>query len=63
MARVLTKVLRPINHIPLASKVVYSVRDAFRINFLLSTLSEIFTFFETHRVFNAIFEHGARFLT
>lgn len=63
MARVLTKILRPINHVPLASEVVYSMGDTFCIYFFLGTLSEILTLFETQGVFNTVFEHRTRFLT
>jgi len=63
MPRVLAKVLCPVNHVALASEVVNAVRNALRVYILLGTGSEIFLFFKTVGLFDAIFKHSSRLLT
>ena len=62
MPRVLSEVLRPIHHEPLASEEVYPIGYALRIDLLTSALLEIFVFLEALAVFHAGLVHLAGLL-
>ena len=63
VARVFPKVLRSVNHVALAPKIVDSMGYTLGVNTLLSTSSKIFFFLEAEGVFNTILKHRTRFLT
>lgn len=63
MARVLSKILSPINDVSLASEVVNAMWDTLGVNILLGACSEVLVFFETERLFDARFEHFTGLLT
>lgn len=62
MSGVLAKVLRPVNHVSLAPKVVNSVRNAFSVDALLGTGPKIFILLEAVGVLDAVLKHLARLL-
>ena len=62
MAWVLPEILCPINDVPLAPEVVYSVGDTLSIDTLLSTHPEVFVLLETVGVFDTCLEHLTRLL-
>jgi hypothetical protein len=63
VSRVLSKVLGPIDHEPLASEEVDSIWNAFRIDFFASALLEILIVLEAKTVFDAGLKHFSRLLT
>jgi hypothetical protein len=53
MARVLSEVFGAVDHKPFASEKIYSMRDAFSIDFFSCTFFEVFGRFEALALFDA----------
>ena len=62
MARVLAEVLRAVNDVAFAAKVVDSVRDALSVDVLLSARTKVLFLLHTQGVLDAVLEHFARLL-
>ena len=62
MPRVFTEILGSVDHVPFASKIVYSVGYTLSIYTLLGTSPEIFLVCHALASLDARFEHFARFL-